>query len=158
MSVTRFQTVMQPLLKHLNVDSTQLEQANSYQITLEGMTINLVGITAEVLLVAANLGAPSGNKDIAWQLLELNLFGEAFPPVQISAVAENHSVMLWAQERLVHLEPSALIGLFERFLDNALRLRKWLHEPDSTSLGAPTVHGQPAVLNSVQQRLGNLPE
>lgn len=58
MSVTRFQTTLQPLLKHLNVDSSQLTQGNSYQITLENMTINLVSVTAEWLLIAVNLGAP----------------------------------------------------------------------------------------------------
>lgn len=158
MSVTRFQTTLQPLLKHLNVDSSQLTQGNSYQITLENMTINLVSVTAEWLLIAVNLGAPLEGKEVAWQLLELNLFGEANPPLQISAVAENRNVMLWTQERLAYLEASALISLFERFFDNALRLRSWLREPASAAAEQPTTREQPAALNSLQQRLGTPPK
>lgn len=95
---------------------------------------------------------------MAWQLLELNLFGEANPPLQISAVAENRNVMLWTQERLAYLEASALISLFERFFDNALRLRSWLREPANAAAEQPTTREQPAALNSLQQRLGTPPK
>lgn len=158
MSVTKFHTAMQPLLKHLKVDDTPLAEGNSYQITLDDLTINLVGINTEQLLIAVNLGAPAGERDIAWQLLEMNLFGEATPPLQISAVAETRDVMLWTQERLAYLDASVLIALFERFFDQALWLRKWVHEPEmaaASSTDPQATREKAASLNSLQQRLGN---
>lgn len=152
-SVNLFKSVMQPLLKHLGVDATLLADVNTYEVTLQDLTVTLSGASAEQLVIAVNLGPCEPDTNIAWQLLEMNLFGDSLPALQISAVAQHRTVILWTQERLMHLSAPILIALFERFVDTALQLREVLRKPQSAAPAPRPPREQGPALNSFQSRL-----
>ncbi|MBD1552264.1 CesT family type III secretion system chaperone [Pseudomonas typographi] len=154
MSPKKFHETVAPLLKYLNVASEGSGLEDTYELEFKDITVQITGVLKERLLLVARLGELRSDEEnsLLWQLLQQNIFADDFPALQISAVADSKSIILWAQEWLGELEASALINLFERFCDRARGIQQWLEQPVATR-AINTPHKPASSINNLEEKL-----
>jgi len=144
-----FKKIIAPLLKSLKIEAPKLQDGQLF-IELEGgLKVNMLCNWEGSVILVANLGGlQPASPELLWQLLEKNLFCE-LPQVQISAAAQDQTIILWVQERLSQLDSSSLSRLFERFVRTAKEVGLMLASQAPTR---PKAGGRPPLLN--RSRLG----
>ena len=128
----RLKTVLGPLLRQLRIDESQLEQSESYVMETQEITLQWEESPRDYLTVSCLLPMRESDfKDAATLnvLLQCNLLGLAHTPVLTATLPEQQSVLLWSRAPFMQLEAHQLLALFERFLAQAEKTKRFLQLP-----------------------------
>lgn len=121
MAASHFERLLQPLLRHLNVTAPQFDAAQALHIDFDHLQLRLTALNDDELLMVASPGhlSESCPEQSAWLLLAQNDFSQPAPPVVVTVLGENRTLLIWCRERMAQLDPTTLITLFERLVDKA---------------------------------------
>jgi hypothetical protein len=129
----RLTQILAPVFRHLAVPVKNLQASDSYVITLEGgLAIEMKESPDEFLTVSCLVPIPAErfqDPETLGILLQTNLLGLEHPPILTGAIVEQQKVILWTRQAFLMLDQPAMIQLFNRFTEQAQKMKGWLALP-----------------------------
>ena len=130
---SRLKQVLLPVFQAMNVDARRLEESDNYVMTLEGdLSVELSESPPDFLTVSCLLPISSQrfmDPETLGILLQTNVLGLEHPPILTGAIVEQKKIILWTRQPFLMLDSRAMQRLFERYIEQAQKMRSWLARP-----------------------------
>jgi len=112
-------------------------------IDFKNLQLQITPLNNQELLLVASLGVlPSDSLGaLAKILLGANSIDPIAPPISVSVIGSQSTLILWSRERFVQLNSAEIIVLFDRLVSKANRLIEDIRA-DSLSSSAPVKGGE----------------
>ncbi|WP_019411309.1 CesT family type III secretion system chaperone [Pseudomonas psychrophila] len=130
---SRLKQILLPVFRAMNLDTRRLDDSTSYVMTLhDDLRVEFSESPSDFLTVSCLLPISAERFDDPYTLgilLQTNVLGLEHPPILTGAIVEQKKVILWARQPFVMLDSTALQRLFERYIEQAQKMRDWLASP-----------------------------
>ena len=130
---SRLKQILLPVFRAMNLDTRRLDDSTSYVMTLDDdLSVELSESPPDFLTISCLLPISAGRFDDPYTLgilLQTNVLGLEHPPILTGAIVEQKKIILWARQPFVMLDSAALQRLFERYVEQAQKMRGWLASP-----------------------------
>jgi len=139
----QFNNVVTPLLNYLSIQTPMTNDEQAILIDFKNLQLQITPLNNQELLLVASLGVlPSDSLGaLAKILLGANSIDPIAPPISVSVIGSQSTLILWSRERFVHLNSAEIIVLFDRLVSKANRLIEDIRA-DSLSSSAPVKGGE----------------
>ncbi|WP_434155438.1 CesT family type III secretion system chaperone [Pseudomonas sp. JZ134] len=143
MSNQQFNNVVAPLLSYLSIQTPMTNDDQAILIDFKNLQLQITPLNNQELLLVASLGVlpPDSLGALAKILLGANSIDPIAPPISVSVIGSQSTLILWSRERFVHLNSAEIIVLFDRLVSKANRLIEDIRA-ESLSSGAPVKGGE----------------
>lgn len=142
---SRLKQILQPVFQRLNVNAGGLEDSPSYVLTLDdGLSVELRESPADHLTVSCLVPISSQrfeDPETLAILLQTNLLGLEHPPILTGAIVEQKKIILWTRQPFLMLDSHTMQRLFERYIEQAQKMRGWLARPHTPPGPNPDTQG-----------------
>ncbi|WP_434136314.1 hypothetical protein JQR88_21610 (plasmid) [Pseudomonas luteola] len=124
MSNQQFNNVIAPLLSYLSIQTPMTNDEQAILIDFKNLQLQITPLNNQELLLVASLGVlPSDSLGtLAKILLGANNIDPIAPPISVSVIGSQSTLILWSRERFVQLNSAEIIVLFDRLVSKANRL------------------------------------
>ncbi|AYN96570.1 hypothetical protein EAW52_22760 [Pseudomonas sp. LTJR-52] len=124
MSNQQFNNVIAPLLSYLSIQTPMTNDDQAILIDFKSLQLQITPLNDQELLLVASLGVlPSDSLGtLAKILLGANNIDPIAPPISVSVIGSQSTLILWSRERFVQLNSAEIIVLFDRLVSKANRL------------------------------------
>jgi hypothetical protein len=120
----QFNNVIAPLLSYLSIQTPMINDEQAILIDFKNLQLQITPLNNQELLLVASLGVlPSDSLGtLAKILLGANTIDPIAPPISVSVIGSQSTLILWSRERFVQLNSAEIIVLFDRLVSKANRL------------------------------------
>jgi hypothetical protein len=121
MSNQQFNNIIAPLLSYLNVQKPITDDKQAIVIDFKNLQLQITPLNHQELLLVASLGVlpPTNQGALAKILLGANDIDPIAPPISVSVIGSQNTLILWSRERFVQLNSAEIIILFDRLVSKA---------------------------------------
>ena len=130
---SRLKQILIPVFRAMNTDASRLDDSTSYVMTLhDDLRVEFSESPSDFLTISCLLPFNAERFDDPYTLgilLQTNVLGLEHPPILTGAIVEQKKIILWARQPFVMLDSVALQRLFERYVEQAQKMRAWLASP-----------------------------